>query len=136
MKVTLRNAGVLALAGCLGGCAALGLGSKAAPGEPEIVDIEVRDTRLGVSPLNVGAGPAGKIGLEIVNNGQLEHNLRVEGPGLDEPSDTSIAPGQHRRTYVRVRAGTYRIYCPDADHAEKGVDGKLIVHEESSQFNR
>lgn len=131
----MKRLGLFAFASLLGGCAALGFGSKSAPGEPEIVEIEVRDAQLDISPRTVSVGP-GKIGLEIVNNGELEHDLRVEGPGLDEPSDTSIAPGQHRRTYIRVRGGTYRIFCPDANHAERGIDGKLVVNAEPRQFDR
>lgn len=131
----MKRFGLIALAGLLGGCAALGLGPKTAPGDPEIVEVEVRDAHLDLSPRAVASG-IGKIGLEIANNGELEHDLRVEGPGLDEPVDTSIAPGQHRRVYLRVRAGTYRLYCPDADHAAQGIDGKLIVRDEPSSFNR
>jgi uncharacterized cupredoxin-like copper-binding protein len=83
----------------------------------------------------VALGP-GKVELQIANNGLFEHNLRVEGPGLDEPSETSIAPGQHRTTFVRVQAGTYRLYCPDADHAERGVDATLVVKADPGQFTR
>lgn len=130
----MRVALAIGLSSLLGGCAALGLGSSRAPGEPEVVEVEVRDARIDVSPRKVAAGP-GKVVLQLVNNGELEHDVRVEGPGLDEPSDTALAPGQHRRTELRVRGGTYRIYCPDADHAERGVDAKLIV-DATSKFDR
>lgn len=130
----MRGALALGLSLLLGGCAALGFGPRRAPGEPEVVDVEVRDARIDVSPRKVEAGP-GKVVLLLVNNGELEHDVRIEGPGMDEPSDTALAPGQHRRAELRVRGGTYRIYCPDADHAARGVDAKLVV-DAASRFDR
>jgi uncharacterized cupredoxin-like copper-binding protein len=122
----------IVFAALLGGCAALGLGSKSGPGDPEVVEVEVRDARLDVSPRKVNGE---KVILQVVNNGELEHDLRVEGPGLDEPLDTAIAPGQHRRVELRVRGGSYRLYCPDANHAELGIDAKLTV-DAPSKFDR
>jgi hypothetical protein len=122
------------LAALLGGCAALGLGGPKGPAQPELVEVEVRDARLDVSPRKV-SGAADKVVLQLVNNGELEHAVRIEGPGLDEPLETAIAPGQHRRVELRVRGGAYRIYCPDANHAAQGVDAKLTV-DAASKFDR
>lgn len=132
--MSLTRALVLTLAVLpLGACATVGMHKPGSDLEPEVVDVELRDARLDLSPRQVGPG---KVGLEVFNQGEIDHALRVTGPGIDEPVDTDVSPGQHRRIWVKLKPGTYRVFCPDGDHADKGVAADLSVTEDAGWHRR
>jgi hypothetical protein len=105
------------------------------PAEPvsEIVEVVIKDDAIDLSPAHVAAG---RIGLDVANHGLLEHVLRVEGQGLAEPADTDLASGQQRQVSIRLKPGVYRVFCPDADHADRGLRAELTVDETSVSFHR
>jgi hypothetical protein len=123
----------LALAGCaaLLGCAPLGLYRPGTEDQPEVLTVDLTDTSIEVSPSVVAQG---KVGLEIVNDGQLEHSVQVVGPGTDETSDELFTHGEHRRLWLKLKPGTFRIFCPDGDHAARGMSTHLTVTEEARWF--
>jgi hypothetical protein len=125
--------GAAALALAAAGCAQLGLHRPADENTPETVRVELRDTRIDVSPHMVARG---KVILEIENDGELEHGLRVVGPGVDEQSDEFLVPGQHRRVTMKLGEGTFRIFCPDGNHADLGMWSQIVVTDSSSWFRR
>jgi uncharacterized cupredoxin-like copper-binding protein len=113
------------------GCAELGLHKPGADGE--VVHVELRDRRIDVSPHMVGRG---KVVLQIENDGELEHGLRVVGPGTDDQSDEFLVPGQHRTVTMKLGEGTFRIFCPDGNHADLGMWAQLVVTDSPSYFRR
>jgi uncharacterized cupredoxin-like copper-binding protein len=132
--MSMRSIGVgLALATLGSGCATLGLHDPGNADAPEVVDVVMSDHSIDVKPLLVARG---KVGFEIVNEGLLEHGFRIVGPGVDEESDAFVVPGQHRRVWVKLGVGTFRIFCPDGNHAELGMSSQLTVTDEVNQFRR
>jgi hypothetical protein len=124
---------LVAVAAAACGCASLGLRRPGTADDPELVDVVVTDTSLEVEPGLVGRG---KIGLELVNNGQLQHAVRVVGPGVDERSDELLTPGARGRLWLKLGPGTYRIFCPDGDHADRGLSSSLVVGDDVNMFRR
>jgi hypothetical protein len=124
----------IALAALLAsGCAPLGLYRPGTEDAPEIVNVTMTDTGIDVWPSLVARG---KVTLEIRNDGQLEHAYHVTGPGTDEASEEFLTTGQHRRETYKLAPGTFRIFCPDGDHAKLGMDARLVVTERVGFFRR
>jgi uncharacterized cupredoxin-like copper-binding protein len=123
----------LALATLGAGCATLGLREPGNADAPEVVDVVMSDSSIEVRPHLVARG---KVGFELVNEGLLEHGFRIVGPGVDEQSDGLVVPGQPRRVWVKLGVGTFRIFCPDGNHADLGMSAQLDVTDEVNQFRR
>ena len=128
-----RGARAVAAVLALGGCATLGLYRPGTDDAPEVVTVTLTDSSIDVSPPLVGHG---KVGLEVVNDGQLEHAFQVVGPGTDEHSDEFLTTGEHRRLWLKLAPGTFRVLCPDGDHAKRGMSARLTVTEDGRYFRR
>jgi hypothetical protein len=124
---------VLGLAAGLAGCAPLGVFRPGTEDVPEVITVTLTDTSVDVWP---GLVARGKVGLEFVNDGELEHSFQILGPGTDESSDEFLTPGQRRRVWVKLAPGTFRIFCPDGDHAKRGMTARLTVTDDARWFRR
>jgi plastocyanin len=62
----------------------------------------------------------------LTNRGTLTHALEIEGGGLDEDADP-VGPGGTTSMTVTLPAGTYTLYCPEADHDDRGMEVTLTV---------
>ena len=114
-------------------CAPLGLYRPGDVDNPEEVDVVLYDASIALRPTLVARG---KVGLEILNQGELEHGVRIVGPGIDEQSDEFLVPGQRLRMTVKLGPGTYVVSCPDGNHAALGMRAELVVVERTSWFRR
>jgi uncharacterized cupredoxin-like copper-binding protein len=64
---------------------------------------------------------------EAVNHGKLAHSLEIDGPGVkDRRLAGTLAPGATRSLTVRLRRGTYTLYCPVDGHEHLGM--KVMLH--------
>lgn len=63
----------------------------------------------------------------VTNRGTHEHSFEVEGEGIEKALDRPLRPGQSAKLVVDLRAGTYKVYCPVADHEERGMTRPLVV---------
>jgi uncharacterized cupredoxin-like copper-binding protein len=68
---------------------------------------------------------AGQVTIELDNPAAIEHNVEIEGNGVDEVSDT-VAEATTSVT-ADLKPGAYRFYCNVPGHAEAGMDGTLTV---------
>lgn len=71
--------------------------------------------------------PAGPTTFRVSNDGAVEHNFEVEGQGMEEELEENLAPGGTGTLQVDLEPGTYEIYCPVADHADRGMRMELTV---------
>lgn len=71
--------------------------------------------------------PAGPTTFEVTNTGTEEHNFEIEGQGIEREFDAALQPGETETMQVDLEPGTYRVYCPVADHAEQGMEFDLTV---------
>jgi hypothetical protein len=124
---------LVAAGGAGAGCSQLGIGRPGGADAPEVLRVELRDTRIDVSPHTVASG---KVVFEIVNEGQLEHGVRIVGPGTDDQSDEFLVPGQRRTVPIKLGEGTFRIFCPDGNHADLGVWAQFVVVDSPGLFRR
>ncbi len=68
--------------------------------------------------------PAGAVKFEVANTGKYPHALAIDG--VSERT-AELAAGQKATLSVKLRPGTYSLYCPIDDHRGLGVQAKLTV---------
>jgi uncharacterized cupredoxin-like copper-binding protein len=69
---------------------------------------------------------AGSYSFQVKNDGKIEHDLVIQGNGVDERSPT-IEPGKTATLKVDLKPGTYDVYCSIPGHKQAGMDFKLTV---------
>ena len=90
--------------------------------------------RLGVSAeefhltLTRPAVKAGVVEIELQNDGEDPHDLRVRRVGGSHTFSIAVTqPGKRRTVAIRVRPGRYRLWCSVADHRALGMQALLRV---------
>jgi uncharacterized cupredoxin-like copper-binding protein len=69
---------------------------------------------------------AGSYSFAVSNDGKIEHDLVIEGNGVDEKTQT-IEAGKTATLKVDLKPGTYDVYCSIPGHKQAGMDVKLTV---------
>jgi uncharacterized cupredoxin-like copper-binding protein len=70
---------------------------------------------------------AGPTNFMVRNKGSMEHNLEVEGQGIEERFDRNLKPGETRTMQVDLEPGTYEAYCPVDNHEDRGMRTEFNV---------
>jgi hypothetical protein len=93
----------------------------AATAEVSLVDyaLDVRDPRV---------ARAGLIEFAATNDGLVRHALAVDGPA-GTARTPALVRGERGVFSVRLPPGTYKWYCPIADHEQRGMFGRVRVAE-------
>jgi uncharacterized cupredoxin-like copper-binding protein len=95
-----------------------------AASERNTVEVGLREFEIDM-PSSVSAGPTT---FSITNNGTAEHSFEIEGQGIEQELAAHLQPGGSATLDVTLQPGTYRVYCPVADHAEAhGMEMQLQV---------
>jgi uncharacterized cupredoxin-like copper-binding protein len=64
----------------------------------------------------------------VTNDGQVTHNLEVEGPNGEQELPSDLAPGDSGTLTVDLsKPGTYEFYCPVDNHKQMGMEGEITV---------
>jgi uncharacterized cupredoxin-like copper-binding protein len=80
-----------------------------------------------IDPANP-AVDAGTVTFKVSNDGEVTHNLEVEGEGVEEELEQDLPPGESWELTVELtQPGTYEWYCPVDGHADQGMEGELTV---------
>lgn len=100
------------------------------PQAPDVAElnrvmVELADFEI-VMPEAVSAGPTY---FDVINVGETEHDLVIEGQGTEQELDSTLAPNESGTLYVDLQPGTYTVYCPVANHEERGMVQELTVIE-------
>jgi uncharacterized cupredoxin-like copper-binding protein len=61
------------------------------------------------------------------NSGKVPHALEINGPGVANMTTSDIMPGSSATLAVTLRAGSYEIFCPVANHKALGMDLNITV---------
>jgi uncharacterized cupredoxin-like copper-binding protein len=73
--------------------------------------------------------PAGKVDLELLDNGQDEHDLHIRpasgGPDVAPP--VVAQAGEHKDEEIVLAPGTYTFYCSLPGHEAKGMHATFTV---------
>ena len=102
------------------------------PDDAQEVDIGITDTAL--DPERVEVEP-GTIRFNIENNGDQTHELAVETANEVEESG-EIGPGETGSLSVALPPGEYDIYDPRDNFRERGVEGVLVVRDNTDTVER
>jgi plastocyanin len=70
--------------------------------------------------------PAGPLTITSPNEAAVDHNIALEGGGVNEEGPV-VNNGGVSRIQVQVRAGEYTFYCSVPGHREGGMEGTLTV---------
>lgn len=73
--------------------------------------------------------PAGPTTFRVRNDGNSEHSFEVEGQGVEAALDNPLQPAGTATLEVDLSPGSYEVYCPVADHADRGMRMTLEVTE-------
>jgi uncharacterized cupredoxin-like copper-binding protein len=89
--------------------------------------VKVGETEYQLSPSTVNVKP-GEVTFDVSNDGQVTHNLEVEGPTGDQEIEGDLAPGDSGTLTVDLsKPGTYEMYCPVDSHKDQGMTGEVVV---------
>ena len=69
---------------------------------------------------------AGQVTISSKNPQPTDHNISIQGPGLDQKGNI-VANGGTSKLTVTLKPGTYTFYCPVDGHRQAGMQGKLTV---------
>jgi uncharacterized cupredoxin-like copper-binding protein len=70
---------------------------------------------------------AGEYEFELANDGNVPHDLVIEGPQVDKAKTPEIQGGQDATLKVKLVPGTYDFYCSVPGHKQAGMDLKVTV---------
>jgi plastocyanin len=70
--------------------------------------------------------PAGQLTIESPNESSVDHNIALEGGGVDEEGPV-VKDGGVSEIEVDVEPGEYTFYCSVEGHREGGMEGTLTV---------
>ena len=92
------------------------------------VEVELSEFKI-IMPNVIIAGE--KI-FKVTNVGDAPHNFEIEGNGIEKEFEANLAPGETQTMVVELKPGTYKVYCPVANHQEKGMSLQLTVEDPTS----
>jgi plastocyanin len=69
---------------------------------------------------------AGEVTITMVNEGDLPHNVAIEGNGVDEKGEV-VTKGATSTVTATLEPGEYTFYCSVPGHQEGGMEGTLTV---------
>jgi hypothetical protein len=92
---------------------------------PARVQVVAQEFRYSLSRTKVKAG---RVIVELVNNGQDTHDLDIRRMGGTHIFHfPSVLPGQVADRELKLRPGRYLLWCAIADHRERGMHAVLRV---------
>ncbi len=70
--------------------------------------------------------PAGALDVKSVNKSNTDHNIALEGPGVNEEGPV-VKGGDSSDIKVDLKPGEYTFFCSVPGHREAGMEGTLTV---------
>ena len=107
---------------------ATGTVPAAAAGGRLAATVQVSETEFALEPPDTRVARPGLIAFEVHNDGEVPHALAVAGPA-GETRTPVLASGEATTLAVELPAGTYKWFCPLADHERRGMAGRVRVAE-------
>lgn len=70
--------------------------------------------------------PAGKVTIQMTNPSMMDHNVAIEGGGLDAAGQI-VGHGGTSTVSANLKAGTYTFFCAVDGHRQAGMQGTLTI---------
>jgi uncharacterized cupredoxin-like copper-binding protein len=90
---------------------------------PQAVTVSGTEFAFALTPSDVKPG---LVVFTLENDGQIAHDLAVEGGGIEEKTPV-IDPGETAELEVELEPGDYELYCTVPGHREGGMEVDLEV---------
>ena len=101
---------------------------KKAAGKPETAKtVDVAEKEFSIALAGGNSLDAGKYTFAVRNTGKIEHDLAIEGGGLNETKTKLIAAGQGADLAVDLKPGRYTFYCSVPGHEQAGMKVAVTV---------
>jgi uncharacterized cupredoxin-like copper-binding protein len=100
--------------------------NAAAPGSPAavpVVEVDLVDYQIRISDTL----PAGPQHFRIANGGHEQHGFAIEGPGVSTQLSSNLTRGDVADLEVRLKPGTYTVWCPMDKHRVRGMERTITV---------
>jgi plastocyanin len=85
----------------------------------------ISETEFKLTPSTASVG-SGAVTITAKNAGTTMHNLEIEGNGVEKKT-ANIQPGSTASLKLRLKPGTYEMYCTIPGHKQAGMKGKVVV---------
>ena len=89
------------------------------------LDIPVADAGLSYKYKDAET-PAGQVTIVSKNPQPTDHNIAVDGNGVDQKGPV-VKGGAESKVTLNLKPGTYSFYCSVDGHRQSGMEGKLTV---------
>jgi plastocyanin len=132
-SIAVLTATALALTACGGGS-----GGKATPtatASPKsaaahasagtVLSLQADQSQLKFNKDALSAKP-GKVTIVMKNPSALQHNVAIEGKGVDDAGKI-VGKGGTSTVTATLKAGTYTFYCAVDGHRQAGMEGTLTI---------
>ena len=87
--------------------------------------VTISETEFKLAPKDATA-KAGKVTIDAKNDGQIVHNLEVEGNGVEKKT-ADLQPGSSGKLALNLKPGKYEMYCAIDGHRASGMEGTITV---------
>ena len=77
-------------------------------------------------PFASATAPAGQLEIDSPNKSSVDHNIAIEGGGVDEKGAV-VKDGGVSKVTADLKPGEYTFYCSVDGHRQAGMEGKLTV---------
>jgi uncharacterized cupredoxin-like copper-binding protein len=98
--------------------------TTAAPATPKSVSVSEAEWKVALPSTTLAAG---KYTFNLKNDGQIPHDLTIDGPGVSNQKTPVIGPGKTAKLTVELKSGSYDFYCSVPGHKAAGMDVKVTV---------
>ena len=107
--------------------ATTGTETTPAPAGPSVARVGVAESEYAIRPKVAKVPKTGTVTFEVTNRGKIDHALEIEGPDGEVETET-IEPGKTATLKAPFkRAGSFKWYCPIADHEQRGMTGEVEI---------
>jgi uncharacterized cupredoxin-like copper-binding protein len=104
--------------------------TSAAPGGKPMSTLSVTEDEYTIRPAQFSLARPGVYEFDVRNTGKAGHALEVEGQGMEVETKT-FGPGKTAKLKADLKPGTYKLYCPVANHEQLGMTAKLTVRDDA-----
>lgn len=91
--------------------------------QPQVVTVTLKEYSIDM-PKSLSPGV---YTFAVTNAGRELHNFRISGMRVNEGFGRDLRPGDTKRLTVTLDPGFYKVMCPIAEHADKGMRLNLQV---------
>lgn len=89
--------------------------------------IEVAESEYEIVLAGGRALKAGEVTFDVTNEGEIPHDLAVEGGGAKEAKTPLIDAGEKARLEVALEPGEFKLYCTVPGHEQLGMKTEVSV---------